>query len=171
MNPVQTSNTVAHPTQIAQDAVMTAYSLTGNLSSATALCRALLDEDLPAEDQAMAVLVKLHNIAMLRPKHCALAPGSWSPARCCSEFPVKHQRAVHPDPADIAAGEVIEHLLEQRLSCVTEAGVAADVTVRSPGVYQQGIESVAGLEPAHRNVQHLRASRGGQPVGLHEVDS
>ena len=69
VNPVQTSNTVAHPTQIAQDAVMTAYSLTGNLSSATALCRDLLDEDLPAEHQAMAVLVKLHNIAMLRPKH------------------------------------------------------------------------------------------------------
>ena len=69
MNPVQTSNTVAHPTQLAQDAVMTAYTLTGNLSSATVLCRDLLDEDLPAEHQAMAVLVKLHNIAMLRPKH------------------------------------------------------------------------------------------------------
>ena len=35
--------------QIAQEAVMTAYSLTGNLSSATALCKDLLDEDLPAE--------------------------------------------------------------------------------------------------------------------------
>ena len=69
MNPVQTATTGAHPTQIAQDAVMTAYSLTGNLSSATVLCRDLLDEDLPAEHQARAVLVKLHNIAMLRPKH------------------------------------------------------------------------------------------------------
>tara|TARA_B100000953_G_scaffold131308_1_gene108467 strand:+ start:193 stop:339 length:147 start_codon:yes stop_codon:yes gene_type:complete len=48
---------------------MTAYSLTGNLSSATALCKDLLDEDLPAEHQAMAVLIKLHNIAMRRPKH------------------------------------------------------------------------------------------------------
>jgi len=48
---------------------MTAYSLTGNLSSATVLCKDLLDEDLPAEHQAMAVLVKLHNIAMGRPKH------------------------------------------------------------------------------------------------------
>ena len=69
MNLVQTSNTVAHPTPIAQDAVKTAYSLTGHLSSATDLCRDLLDEDLPAEHQALAVLVKLHNIAMLRPKH------------------------------------------------------------------------------------------------------
>jgi len=48
---------------------MTAYSLTGNLSSATVLCKDLLDEDLPAEHQAMAVLIKLHNIAMRRPKH------------------------------------------------------------------------------------------------------
>ena len=69
MNPHQASNLTARSAQIAQEAVMTAYSLTGNLSSATVLCRDLLDEDLPAEHQAMAVLVKLHNIAMLRPKH------------------------------------------------------------------------------------------------------
>ena len=48
---------------------MTAYSLTGNLSSATQLCGELADEDLPQGVQAMAVLTKLHNIAMRRPKH------------------------------------------------------------------------------------------------------
>ena len=69
MNPQQASNLTARSGQIAQEAVMTAYSLTGNLSSATALCKDLLDEDLPAEHQAMAVLIKLHNIAMRRPKH------------------------------------------------------------------------------------------------------
>ena len=69
MNLQQASNPTVRSAQIAQEAVMTAYSLTGNLSSATALCKDLLDEDLPAEHQAMAVLIKLHNIAMRRPKH------------------------------------------------------------------------------------------------------
>ena len=48
---------------------MTAYSLTGNLSSATELYGELADGDLPQDVQAMAVLTKLHNIAMRRPKH------------------------------------------------------------------------------------------------------
>ena len=52
-----------------REAVMTAYSLTGNLSSATELCGDLADEDLPQDVQAMVVLTKLHNIAMRRPKH------------------------------------------------------------------------------------------------------
>lgn len=55
--------------QLVREAVMTAYSLTGNLSSATVLCSELADEDLSEEYQAMAVLTKLHNIAMRRPKH------------------------------------------------------------------------------------------------------
>ena len=54
---------------LVREAVMTAYSLTGNLSSATELCGELADEDLPQDIQAMAVLTKLHNIAMRRPKH------------------------------------------------------------------------------------------------------
>jgi len=54
---------------LVREAVMTAYSLTGNLSSATELCGELADEDLPEDIQAMAVLTKLHNIAMRRPKH------------------------------------------------------------------------------------------------------
>jgi len=52
-----------------REAIMTAYSLTGNLSSATELCGELADGDLPQDVQAMAVLTKLHNIAMRRPKH------------------------------------------------------------------------------------------------------
>ena len=51
------------------EAVMTAHSLTGNLSSATELCGELADEDLPQDIQAIALLTKLHNIAMRRPKH------------------------------------------------------------------------------------------------------
>ena len=54
---------------LVREAVMTAYSLTGNLSTATELCGELADEDLPQDIQAMAVLTKLHNIAMRRPKH------------------------------------------------------------------------------------------------------
>ena len=54
---------------LVREAVMTAYSLTGNLSSAAELCGELADEDLPQDIQAMAVLTKLHNIAMRRPKH------------------------------------------------------------------------------------------------------
>ena len=54
---------------LVREAVMMAYSLTGNLSSATELCGELADEDLPQDIQAMAVLTKLHNIAMRRPKH------------------------------------------------------------------------------------------------------
>ena len=54
---------------LVREAVMTGYSLTGNLSSATELCGELADEDLPQDVQAMAVLTKLHNIAMRRPKH------------------------------------------------------------------------------------------------------
>ena len=54
---------------LVRGAVMMAYSLTGNLSSATELCGELADEDLPQDVQAMAVLTKLHNIAMRRPKH------------------------------------------------------------------------------------------------------
>ena len=54
---------------LVREAVMTAYSLTGNLSSATELCGELADEDLPQDVQAIAVLTKLHNIAMRRPKH------------------------------------------------------------------------------------------------------
>ena len=52
-----------------REAVMTAYSITGNLSAATALCSSLVDEDLPGEQQASAVLNRLHQIAMSRPKH------------------------------------------------------------------------------------------------------
>ena len=52
-----------------REAIMTAYSLTGNLSSATELCGELADGELPQDVQAMAVLTKLHNIAMRRPKH------------------------------------------------------------------------------------------------------
>ena len=54
---------------LVREAVMTAYSLTGNLSSATELCGELADEDLPQDVYPMAVLSKLHNIAMRRPKH------------------------------------------------------------------------------------------------------
>ena len=54
---------------LVREAVMTAYSLTGNLSSATELCGELADEDLPQDIQVMAVLTKLHNIAMRRPEH------------------------------------------------------------------------------------------------------
>ncbi len=54
---------------LVREAVMTAYSLTGNLSSATELCGELADEELPQHIQALAVLTKLHNIAMRRPKH------------------------------------------------------------------------------------------------------
>lgn len=52
-----------------REAVMTAYSITGNLSAATVLCSSLVDEDLPGEQQASAVLNRLHQIAMSRPKH------------------------------------------------------------------------------------------------------
>ena len=54
---------------ILREAVMTAYSITGNLSAATTLCSSLVDEDLPGEQQASAVLNQLHHIAMRRPKH------------------------------------------------------------------------------------------------------
>ena len=54
---------------ILREAVMTAYSITGNLSAATPLCSSLVDEDLPGEQQASAVLNRLHHIAMRRPKH------------------------------------------------------------------------------------------------------
>ena len=54
---------------ILREAVMTAYSITGNLSAATTLCSSLVDEDLPGEQQASAVLNRLHHIAMRRPKH------------------------------------------------------------------------------------------------------
>ena len=54
---------------ILRDAVMTAYSITGSLSAATTLCSNLVDEDLPDEQQASAVLTRLHHIAMSRPKH------------------------------------------------------------------------------------------------------
>ena len=52
-----------------REAVMTAYSIPGNLSAATALCSSLGDEDLPGAQQASAVLNRLHQIAMSRPKH------------------------------------------------------------------------------------------------------
>jgi len=63
--------TPAIPAQamILREAVMTAYSITGNLSAATTLCSSLVDEDLPGEQQASAVLNRLHHIAMRRPKH------------------------------------------------------------------------------------------------------
>ncbi len=63
--------TPAIPAQamILREAVMTAYSITGNLSAATTLCSSLMDEDLPGEQQASAVLNRLHHIAMRRPKH------------------------------------------------------------------------------------------------------
>ena len=63
--------TPAIPAQamILREAVMTAYSITGNLSAATTLCSSLVDEDLPGEQQASAVLNRLHHIAMKRPKH------------------------------------------------------------------------------------------------------
>ena len=63
--------TLAIPAQamILREAVMTAYSITGNLSAATTLCSSLVDEDLPGEQQASAVLNQLHHIAMRRPKH------------------------------------------------------------------------------------------------------
>jgi len=54
---------------LVRDAVMTAYSLTGSLSAATALCSSLVDEDLPESHQAAGVLARLHQIAMTRPKH------------------------------------------------------------------------------------------------------
>ncbi|SVC57928.1 uncharacterized protein METZ01_LOCUS310782 [marine metagenome] len=54
---------------ILREAVMTAYSITGSLSAATTLCSSLVDEDLPGEQQASAVLTRLHHIAMSRPKH------------------------------------------------------------------------------------------------------
>ena len=54
---------------LVRDAVMTAYSLTGSLSAATALCSSLVDEDLPESQQAAGVLARLHQIAMARPKH------------------------------------------------------------------------------------------------------
>ena len=63
--------TLSAPPQamLLREAVMTAYSITGNLSAATALCSSLVDEDLPGEQQASAVLNRLHQIAMSRPKH------------------------------------------------------------------------------------------------------
>ena len=61
--------TLPAPAMILREAVMTAYSITGNLSAATTLCSSLVDEDLPGEQQASAVLNKLHHIAMRRPKH------------------------------------------------------------------------------------------------------
>jgi hypothetical protein len=54
---------------ILRDAVMTAYSITGSLSAATVLCSSLVDEDVPEQHQAGAVLSRLHHIAMRRPKH------------------------------------------------------------------------------------------------------
>ena len=51
------------------DAVMTAYSITGSLSAATTLCSDLVDAELPHQYQVAAVLSKLHSIAMSRPKH------------------------------------------------------------------------------------------------------
>ncbi|MAF07159.1 MAG: hypothetical protein CL389_04800 [Acidiferrobacteraceae bacterium] len=54
---------------ILREAVMTAYSITGSLSAATMLCSSLVDEDLPEQQQASAVLTRLHHIAMSRPKH------------------------------------------------------------------------------------------------------
>lgn len=56
-------------TMILRDAVMTAYSITGSLSAATTLCSSLVDENLPEQYQAAAVLTRLHHIAMSRPKH------------------------------------------------------------------------------------------------------
>tara|TARA_Y100000588_G_scaffold172398_1_gene186258 strand:- start:2407 stop:2637 length:231 start_codon:yes stop_codon:yes gene_type:complete len=61
--------TVPAQAMILREAVMTAYSITGNLSAATTLCSSLVDEDLPGEQQASAVLNRLHHIAMRRPKH------------------------------------------------------------------------------------------------------
>ena len=52
-----------------RDAVMTAYSITGSLSAATVLCSSLVDEDIPKQHRAAAVLSRLHHIAMNRPKH------------------------------------------------------------------------------------------------------
>lgn len=52
-----------------RDAVMTAYSITGSLSAATVLCSSLVDEDVPEQHRAAAVLSRLHHIAMSRPKH------------------------------------------------------------------------------------------------------
>ncbi|MBL6918753.1 MAG: hypothetical protein ISR36_08645 [Gammaproteobacteria bacterium] len=54
---------------IVRDAMMTAYSLTGSLSAASTLCSTLLDEELPEQYQASAVLTQLHHMAMTRPKH------------------------------------------------------------------------------------------------------
>ena len=54
---------------IVRDAMMTAYSLTGSLSAASTLCSTLLDEELPEQYQASAVLPQLHHMAMTRPKH------------------------------------------------------------------------------------------------------
>ena len=61
--------TVHAQAMILREAVMTAYSITGNLSAAMTLCSSLVDEDLPGEQQASAVLNRLHHIAMRRPKH------------------------------------------------------------------------------------------------------
>tara|TARA_B100000530_G_C15792612_1_gene422243 strand:- start:81 stop:311 length:231 start_codon:yes stop_codon:yes gene_type:complete len=63
------TSTVPAQAMILREAVMTAYSITGNLSAATTLCSSLVDEDLPGEQQASAVLNRLHHIAMRRPKH------------------------------------------------------------------------------------------------------
>ena len=68
-NPQQGTPPVPPQTMLLREAVMTAYSITGNLSAATALCSSLVDEDLPGEQQASAVLNRLHQIAMSRPKH------------------------------------------------------------------------------------------------------
>ncbi|MEK9940867.1 MAG: hypothetical protein ACPHEQ_00925 [Arenicellales bacterium] len=54
---------------VVRDAVLTAFSLTGSLSAATVLCSSLVDDELPEAHQAAAVLARLHQIAMHRPKH------------------------------------------------------------------------------------------------------
>jgi len=68
-NPKNSSEVQVPQSLILRDAMMTAYSLTGSLSAASTLCSTLLDEELPEQYQASAVLTQLHHMAMTRPKH------------------------------------------------------------------------------------------------------
>ena len=67
--PKTTSEVQVPQSLILRDTMMTAYSLTGSLSAASTMCSTLLDEELPEQYQASAVLTQLHHMAMTRPKH------------------------------------------------------------------------------------------------------